>query len=160
MANTVIRRLLYALKRQWGGTLDYVQIQLSQVNDDTGARDITKQVFCLPVIVLPKKIARKFIQDIGYLAADKNFTYGALNDFNTISFIILANDLPEGFDVNLNGYVNYLGKRYDRQVIDDLFGEAYVITVQGVSGSTAYNQMGVKAQNTLQMQQRVVYELN
>jgi hypothetical protein len=88
MSNAImIRRLLYAFKRQWGTEFDYVQILESTADDRTGSRTIKREVVRLPAIKLPLSQLRKFIQDIGYLAADKNFTYGGLNDY-TITIML------------------------------------------------------------------------
>lgn len=160
MNNVVIRRLLYALKREWGTTFDYVQIVSSEANDITGSRTIKREVIRLPAVLLPQNMLRKFIQDIGYLAANKNFTYGGYNDLNTIALLVSRFDTPENFNVNLNGYVNYGHKRFEKVSIDNLFEEAYIIIARGTEGANPYAQIADRAFNTLQIQGRVVYELN
>lgn len=155
-----LSRLLYSLKRQWGAEFDYVQIISSELNDRTGSREIRRDVFRIPAVLLPQQTVRKFIQDIGYLAADKNFTYGGLNDFNKLTLLIDRNDLPKTFDINLNGYVNYGHKRYERVKIDNLFEVAFLLTSQGVEGANPYATISRRADNLLAIQQRVTYELN
>jgi hypothetical protein len=160
MQTAMIRRLLYAFKRQWGTTFDYIQILTSQVNDRTGNRDISRQYFQLPGVLLPIQTLRKFIQDIGYLAADKNFTYGALNDFNTVRLLISADDKPAGLDFNLNGYITHQGKRYERVELNNMFGECWLLVARGVEGANQYGQLRMPAVSALDLRQKVRYELN
>ncbi len=158
--NIMIRRLLYAFKRQWGTTFDYIQI-LTSVNDDrTGDRNISRQYFPLPAVLLPIQTLRKFIQDIGFLAADKNFTYGALNDYNTIRLLVATNDLPSGLSFDLDGYITHNGKRYERVQLDSLFGECWLVIARGVEGANKYGQIREQPYNVLSLTQRVRYELN
>lgn len=155
-----LRRLLYAFKRDWGTIIDYVQVTKSEVNDSTGARDVTKLVYQIPVIFLPQDTMRKFIQDIGYLAADKNFTYGALNDFTKLQVIISRYDLPPGFDLDLNGYFNRGNKRYERVSIENVLDVAYIMTAQGVDGAPPTARYDRRPCQGLSLQQGVIYELN
>lgn len=160
MNTQLLHRLLYALKRQWGTTFDYVQIQLSEVDNRTGTRRIQRQVLYLPAVQLPQNQLRKFIQDIGYLAADKNFTYGALNDFNTLTLLVDTNDLPVGFQPELNGYIIHGMKRYERFRLDNLADAALLISARGVEGSFPFARVEELAVNNFTMQQRIDYELN
>lgn len=160
MQTQMIRRLLYSLKKDWGTTFDWVQILQSEVDDRTGTRQIQRRVFSLPGVLLPQSQARKFIQDIGYLAADKNFTYGALNDFNTLKFLVDANDMPPECALELNGYVNYNHKRYERVSFDNLAEAAFLFVVRGVEGANPYARIEQPTFNVLQLQQRVTLELN
>lgn len=153
-------RLLYALKRRWGTVFDYIQIETSEADNRTGSRTIKRQVLHLPAVLLPQSQIRKFIQDIGYLAADKNFTYGALNDYNSMSFLLDYSDLPKGFKPELNGYTNWHGKKYERVRLDDLGGQALLLTVQGVEGALPYARIDEGTHNALAIQGRVSYELN
>ena len=114
----------------------------------------------MQVVVLPIHTARKFIQDIGYLAANKNFTYGALNDFNKAMFLFDRSELPDDFQPELNGYINYNGKRYERVSLENLLDTAFVLVAQGVEGANPYAILDVRAQNMLQMQGEVTVELN
>lgn len=155
-----IRRLLYGLKRQWGKNFDYVQILTSEANSVTGDFEIHRKIVRFPAVLLPQSQIRKFIQDIGYLAANKNFTYGGYNDFNTLSIVILKSDLPSDFNPDLNGYINYNHKRYERLRFENFTEEAYMLVVQGVEGARPYQTIPVAAYNNLQIQSRASYELN
>lgn len=160
MNNISLRRLLYALEKQWGTELTYVQIVSSTLDERTGSRSIVRDVFTFRGVVLPQHMARKFIQDIGYLAANKNFTYGALNDFNKLTVLFGRDNAPVGFKPELNGYINYSGKRYERVSFDNLLEEAFVLVAQGVEGANPYAIIDVRAESRLQMQGGVSIELN
>lgn len=155
-----LRRLLYAFKRDWGTIIDYVQITKSEVNDSTGKRNVEKLVYQIPCVFLPTDTMRKFIQDIGYLAANKNFTYGALNDYTKLQVIISRFDLPTGFNIDLGGYFNRGNKRYERVSIENVLDVAYIMTAQGVDGAPPMARYAEKACQGLSMQQGVIYELN
>lgn len=160
MNSQMIRRLLYAFKRQWGSTFQYVQVLSSEANYTTGTRNIQKQVFNLPAVKLPIQTLRKFIQDIGYLAANKNFTYGGLNDFNTLRLLISKVDVPEGFRPDLNGYIVLDHKRYERVSIDDIFGECWVLQARGVEGANPYARTELPVFSELLLTHKVRVELN
>jgi hypothetical protein len=156
----MLRRLLYTFKRQWGAEFDYIQIIRSEVDDRTGRRQIDRNVLHFRGVLLPLNQLRKFIQDIGYLAANKNFTYGALNDFNTFNILFDIHDMPPEFNPELNGYITHGHKRYERVSITSFYDQAYLLTVRGVEGANPYAEVRQRAFNTLQIQGRVTYELN
>lgn len=160
MNNIMIRRLLYAFKRQWGCELDYIQIITSEFDPLTGSRDIARRVIPTKAVRLPQTHVRKFVQDIGYLAANKNFTYGGLDDYNKIVILFDRFELPMDFQPELNGYVVLDYKRYERVSISDLYGEAYLLVAQGVEGSNPYAELRQKAFDTLKIQQGLSFELN
>lgn len=160
MNSTMIRRLLYSFKKQWGATFDYIQILKSEVDDRTGGRVIQRQVIPVPGVMLPISQLRKFIQDIGYLAADKNFTYGGLNDYNTLNILVDIEDMPRGFNPELNGYITRDHKRYERVSFTEFAGQAFLLTVRGVEGANPYAQLSERTFNRLQIQGRVTVELN
>ena len=160
MERQMIRRLLYAFKRQWGATFDYIQILDSTVDDRTGLRQIKRKAVSVPGIMLPTNQLRKFIQDIGYLAANKNFTYGGLNDYNTLNILIDIDDMPRDFKPELNGYITRDHKRYERVSFTEFVGQAFLLTVRGVEGANPYAQIADNTFNRLQIQGRVSFELN
>jgi hypothetical protein len=115
----------------------------------------------LPAVLLPQDLVRKFMQDIGYLAANKNFTYGALNDYYTSKFLILDDDLPKGLPINLNGYVVWNHKRLERvsfEIMEN--GVAYLLTAKASEGGVPYDKIPATTQNKLVIGQAVTYELN
>jgi len=151
MNNIMIRRLVYALKQQWGREITYIEILSSEVNDSTGDRVIKRAVHTVNAVIMPQSTFRKFVQDIGYLAANKNFTYGALNDLNKLAVLFDAYELPEATKANLNGYIIHNGKRYDRQSIEDFFDEAFMMICQGVEGAHPFSCLTLRVESRLKI---------
>lgn len=140
--------------------IDYVTIISSVADDDTGEFEIEREVLRLPVVLMPEDRTRKFIQDIGYLAADKNFTYGGLNDYNTVTFLIDKYDLPTDWKQDLAGYIVKGNKRYDKVSFISLFDEAFVLVTKGVEGALPYARPKRRVCGKLELQQRADCELN
>lgn len=152
--------LLYNLKKDWGTKISWVTVFADEVDPRTGDREIVRQAYDLSAIRLPSKMVRQFIQDIAYLAANKNFTYGGLNDFVTAMFVIEPRDLPRGLDVNLNGWINHNGQRLDRSGIEFLGNFCYLVTTKAIEGDQQYATIRRRQESNLQLRQRVVLEMN
>lgn len=158
--NTIFYNLMYQLKKSFGSSIDYVQLEKSEVNHQTGSREIVRKVLPLPCVLLPQSQMRKFVQDIGYLAANKNFTYGGLNDFLDVSFILDPNDLPSEFNRDLDGYITYGHRRYEKVSFEYLQDFAIVLRVKGVQGAYPFAQVRACSCDKLELAGRVVVELN
>lgn len=161
MNTRFIKDIVYAMKREYGDEIRYIVLTQSELVVETGKRNIEKVAYTITAVILPRKLQRKFIQDIGYLAANKNFTYGALNDYSEMKFIIDFDDLPKGLDINFDGYVVYNGKRYEKTEFELLeHGVAFLLTAKAAEGGKTYDSQQLRVGNGLQLQQRVSYELN
>jgi hypothetical protein len=162
MSNVMfMRRAIYQFKKDYGTLIRYFVIKNSSTDTKTGARLIEKDMFELPAVLLPQDLVRKFMQDIGYLAANKNFTYGALNDYLTSKFLILDDDLPKGLAINLNGYIVWNHKRLERISFESMEnGVAYLLTAKASEGGVPYDKIPATTQNKLVIGQAVTYELN
>jgi len=91
------RNILSKLKRNFGTTVIFrVRTNLNQdlETGDVSFTDIDTKI--RRAIVLPFKELRKFIYDISYLAANKNFTYGGFFDANDRVVIVDKKDLKTG----------------------------------------------------------------
>lgn len=109
-----MRDTLYDLKKRHSAEIKIVEITHQEQSNLTGRRLVERRTLTVRKAVrLPNSLLRNFAQDIAYLAANKNFTYGALNDYKTETFIIDCRDLPRTFVPNLNHYIVYKDKRYD-----------------------------------------------
>lgn len=161
MNNKFIKDLLYELKKDYGTQIRYINIDYSDVNIDTGKRSFIKSAYTFNAIILPRRTTRKFVQDIAYLAANKNFTYGGLNDYNEIKFIIDLDDLPKDLNISLDGYLIHNHKRYEKIEFELIEHEiAFMLSTKGVEGSKPYDIMPFLVQSTFQLQHRVNFELN
>lgn len=123
-----MRDTLYDLKKRHSAKIKIVEILRIEQSNRTGRRLVSKKTFDIKrAIRLPNDLKRSFVQDIAYLAANKNFTYGALNDYKTETFVIDARDLPCSYVPNLSHYLIYENQRYD--LVDIGAGEKRVYLV-------------------------------
>lgn len=160
MGQVNFRALLYQLKKDYGTRASWVTIVASEADDETGDRQIVRKTYDLPVVRLPQRMVRQFVQDIGYLAANKNFTYGALNDFDVAMFVIDFVDMPKDLDVDLNGWLNFGNLRYDRNKIDRFGDFCFMVTAKALIGPNPYGTLKLQAGSNLLLSQRVKVEMN
>lgn len=162
MMNTkFVKDAIYEFKKDYGAQIRYITIEQAVIDIETGKTDYIKRDYTIDVVVLPRRLTRKFIQDIGYLAANKNFTYGALNDYNEVKFLIDCDDLPKGLDISLNGYLVYNNKRYEKTEFDLIDHDvAFMLSAKGAEGGKPYDIVRPKASSGLQLQHGVSFELN
>lgn len=157
-----IRDTLYQLKKDYGVPVKYGRLIKNQLNLETGMNTVTKQVYLIrKAIQLPTKLQRKFVQDIAYLAANKNFTYGALFDEKVSIFIIDARDLPRGFLLNMDDYLFMGHQRFVVQLAEILEHNCgWLLTVKSHEGANPFEVQPLRHQSRLQFQQEVRYVLN
>lgn len=129
-----MRQLLYPIKRRRGEPVQIHQIDDNDVDLTTGA--ITKSYFTHKVkkaIVLPVDSDRKFVYDLAYIAANKNFTGGGFFDKLYTTVIIDMKELPIGIVISLNDYCSIKGITYkvaSIMVLEDAF---YILKIQTIS---------------------------
>lgn len=110
-----IRQTLYKLKQDYGFPVDIYRVTSTGVDQSTGRRTQTRTKYPVKkAIVLPNALARKFSYDLSFIAANKNFTYGAWYDINTRICIIDSLDIPKGFQFVIDSdYLMFEGSRYE-----------------------------------------------
>lgn len=122
-----MRQLLYPLKRERGESVQIHQIATNDLNITSGAITKTYQTYKVKkAIVLPVSIARTFVYDLAYIAANKNFTGGGLFDKMYTTVIIELSDLPIGIVISLNDYCSISGVTYKVAAVD-IFEDAFYI---------------------------------
>jgi hypothetical protein len=140
-----ISQALYSLKRRYGFPVDIMWRTASTVNRETGDKTVTKDSLRVGLmIVLPAAAKREFSYDLAYIAAAKNFTYGALYDTSQRQFIVDANDLPADFEITPGLWFVYKQGRYevkDAQRFDD--GTGWFVTGK--------QDVGVETGNVIQL---------
>lgn len=153
----MVRLILYKLKRDYGFPVDLYR-SISNFNPATGEKNITKTKYSINrAVVLPADLSRKFAYDLGYLAANKNFTYGAGYDINQQGILIDTIDLPIDFKINLDDYIICDHKRYDIKTVDTAEHKlAYFLIVRGVEGGQVGEVHEVKAFSSFRLIQRLV----
>lgn len=157
-----IRDTLYQLKKDYGVPVKYGRILSEALNMETGRNQVTKEVYLIrKAIQLPTKLMRKFANDISYLAANKNFTYGALFDEKISLFIVDSRDLPRGLILNMN---DYLFVKHERHVIKTAeileHNCGWLLTVQTHEGANPFEIVPQVVRHTIQYQQEIAYDLN
>ena len=84
-----MRRILYALDKVYGATIQIKKTLDKTYNLETGAKTADYLTIIIKrAIVLPQKYIQDFVYDLSFIAANKNFTYGGLFDKNTRYVII------------------------------------------------------------------------
>jgi hypothetical protein len=106
--------ILYNLKREFGTSIKFKRLISRDINFDTGKMETEYEtVPVLKAVVLPLMEARTFSYPLAYIAANRNFTYGALFDKRETSVIIDRKDLPRDYEINLDDRVIYGGSYYE-----------------------------------------------
>jgi len=118
-----MKRLLYRLKRQYGDLMYLYQVISSSNNVKTGVIEMDYNVYKIKRgIPLPKQLSRKFAYDLTFLAANKNFQYGAYYDMGIRDFILETKDLPRvirnSVKVDLQWHLMYQHKRYNLKEVN------------------------------------------
>lgn len=152
-----IRRVLYTLKKEYGTPMDIYQFISVAIDPKTGKRTAERRrIQIRKAIILPSVISRKFSYDLAYIAANKNFTYGANYDINSRTVIVEANDIPEGVEIVNDNYVVIEGHRYEIRIVERLEHEyGYLLTIKETTGALPYQVIAQSVGNTLRMEQNV-----
>lgn len=155
MANLkFVNDTLYSLEREYGQRIMIVMKTHVNSNPETGHLDVGKKLLRPKGIILPVDHVRKFFQDVGFLRANSNFTYGGNIDFRDRTIVVRAKWLPRPFDTTLNHDILYKGKRYDSVKIEELHdGVAYIFTLKHTEGSLNYNLTDVRQEDNLEIQE-------
>lgn len=104
--------IVYRLKRNYGLTVYLRQIVSSTPNVETGKVVTIYRVTKLrKVPALPSDKIRDFAYDLSYVAANKNFTYGALFDRSIRFFIIDRKDITG--EITLSDNLIFESQQYD-----------------------------------------------
>lgn len=157
-----IRDILYTLKKDYGVAIKYGVLEKSSIDMDTGKVTVSKKVYLIrKALLLSAKLQRKFVQDIAYLAANKNFTYGALFDEKTSIFVIDTRDIPRGLQLNMDDFIFMGHQRYSvrqAEILEHNCG--WLITAQTHEGANPFEVQPAKVLSRLGFQQEVRYALN
>lgn len=134
--NPRIRQVLYALKRQYGGSIDIYQKGSQSVDYEDGTKTIDKDViFVQRAIILPAKVLREANQSISVISANKAFIYGGTYDSSTRMFIVDRRDVPDLPELTEDDWIVYDGRKFEiKQFEMAEFDSAFVITGKAVLG--------------------------
>jgi len=151
--NQQIRRVLYALKRQYGGMITVYQNGTVTTDTKTGATTRTKTAIRIDrAVILPVTISREVKQSISLISANKQMVTGGGFESGKRLFIIERRDCPS-LVLHKTDWLIYNGRKYAIENYEEYeFDAAYIITGKemlgealGVEGSI----VALAAENTL-----------
>ena len=158
-----VQNVLYLMKRAYGIPLDYYQVTPGSVNVETGVveDDTVTLTEIKRGISFEVTVGQKFEYDLGFVAANKNFTYGGLFEVGDRVIIIDESDLPSDFQVQENDYFVVSGDRYNIERHFDADAKAgYIFATrrtQGVIRSKTFNRL---ITDVVTFEQDISYEYN
>lgn len=137
------RKIIYNLKRQFG-LLMYIQYASSDDVYDLETGEITRTITDIKIrrgVLLPEDTLRKFVYDLSFIAANKNFTYGGFFEKGARVVLIDVKDLPSGFIIKNSMYINFHNRRYEIQKSalipdNDVGGYAWLLAVAETKSSS------------------------
>lgn len=151
--NRRILQVLYALKRQYGGSIEIYKKGTQSTDYDRGTKTIQKEVYPIRrAIILPVKVAREAVQTISVISANKAFVVGQTYDASTRMFIVDRRDVPDLPELGEDDWIVYEGLKYEINQFELFeFGSAYVITGRAVHGDVPEQIHVVSADNLIRL---------
>lgn len=151
--NQQIRRVLYALKRQYGGRIDVHKLGESATDVRTGRKQQTVTVTRIErAIVLPGHTARKAIRGISLISANKMMVTGGTYDSQKRDFIIDRRDAPNLSALTADDWIVYQGRKYQVAEVDAFeFDAAWVVTAKELVGEVPQQTFRVGVGDSLNL---------
>jgi len=133
--NQQIRRVLYSLKRQYGGSV--VVYQNGVVTTDAKTGEVTRTKTATRIhraIVLPVTLSREVKQSISLISANKQMVTGGGFESGKRLFIIERRDCPN-LVLHKSDWLAYNGRRYAIETYEEYeFDVAYIVTGKELPG--------------------------
>ena len=137
--NQQIRRVLYALKRQYGGSIVVYQNGVVTADAKTGEVARTKTATRIQrAVILPVKISAEVKHTVALISANKQMLTGAGGGFESGQrlFIIERRDCPS-LVLHKTDWVAYNGRKYAIENYEEYeFDAAYLITGKELVGES------------------------
>jgi hypothetical protein len=134
--NRQIQRVLYALKRQYGGAIVIYQNQSVATDPKTGEVTRTKTAVRIQrAVVLPVTVSREVKQAISVISANKMAVSGG-SGFETGKrlFIIERRDAPS-LTLTASDWIGYDGRRYAIESFEEYeFSSAWIVVGKALIG--------------------------
>lgn len=156
--NRFIRRTLYSLKRQYWGRVDVYKLVAAATDYEVGTKTYNRTMVTVPkAIVLPAKIKREVVQGISSISANKAFVYGGTYDAGTRTFIFDTRDLPANYEIVMDDWLIYDGRRYDIKSISEFEQHAaWIVVGKEVKGVRPEQIIQIKMEDLLDIEHEVV----
>jgi len=151
--NQQIRRVLYALKRQYGGMIDVHKLLDSQTDVRTGQKQQTIQVTRIArAVVLPGHTARKAVRGISLISANKTLVMGGTYDTQDRDFIIERRDAPSLSGLTADDWIVYSGRKYQVAEVEAFeFDVAWIVTAKELIGEKPSQAFSVQVDDNLNL---------
>lgn len=118
------------LKRDYGSAITVYELLTATTNLDSGIKAATYNSYPISrAIVLPSHVMRAAIQSISLISANKKVLQGGTFDSADRTFIIDKADLPSGFTLKKDDWIEYKECRYDLKFIDEYEDETSLLIV-------------------------------
>ena len=138
--NQQIHRVLYALKRQYGGSIVVYQNGVVTTDAKTGEVARTKTATRIQrAVILPVKVSAEVKHTVALISANKQMLTGAGGGFESGQrlFIIERRDCPS-LVLHKTDWVAYNGRKYAIENYEEYeFDAAYIITGKEMLGESA-----------------------
>ena len=137
--NQQIRRVLYALKRQYGGSI--VVYQNGVVNTDAKTGEVARTKTATRIqraVILPVKVSAEVKHTVALISANKQMLTGAGGGFESGQrlFIIERRDCPN-LVLHKTDWLAYNGRKYAIDNYEEYeFDAAYIITGKEMPGES------------------------
>ena len=135
--NQQIRRVLYALKRQYGGSI--VVYQNGVVTTDTRTGEVARTKTATRIhraIILPVTLSREVKQSISLISANKQMVTGGGFESGKRIFIIERRDCPS-LVLHKTDWLAYNGRKYAIDNYEEYeFDAAYIVTGKEMPGES------------------------
>lgn len=141
-----------------GLTIDYHVIDQSQIDVETGEKQISTSVIHIKkAVVLRAREFRSFVYDLAFISANKDFTAGGFFDPEDRRVIIQASDL-NGHNPQIWDYYIFQNEKYDiKEVYEFENNYAFSLLARKVRGQVVSRM--VSEHNALLFTQSVGYEI-
>jgi len=135
--NQQIRRVLYALKRQYGGSI--IIYQNGSVTADTKTGDVTRLKTAVRIqraVILPVTVSHVVKQSISLISANKQMVIGGSYEAGKRVFIVERRDCPH-LVLHESDWLVYNGRKYAIENFEEYeFDAAYIINGKELKGES------------------------
>jgi hypothetical protein len=131
-----VSRTVRRLKQRYGVPIDLYRPTTNTIDTKTGKVNRSYTIIHVAkAIILPTKINRDFDYDLSFVAANKNFTFGAHFDRGLVTACVEFKDLL-GIRPQIDDHVMYLGRKWElKQVNEWADAQCYELILQETKSS-------------------------
>ena len=131
-----IRQALYALKKDYGGTIYLYKLVSTETDVRTGRKTVvTDRTYIRRAIVLPVTVKRDVKQSISLISSNKEFVQGGTSDIGKRDFIIDRRDCRHLTELTADDWLVYKREKYQIATVETFEEDAgWIITAKKLVG--------------------------